>query len=65
MAEMGKPEATPLAVIMMSGVAVECWWPQNLPVRPTPACTSSKISWMPYRSARSRNPSMKAGGVGR
>jgi hypothetical protein len=38
----GKPEAMPLANIMMSGSTASpltCWWPHHLPVLPTPACT--------------------------
>ena len=33
-AEIGKPEAMPLAVMRTSGRAELCWWPQNFPVRP-------------------------------
>lgn len=43
---MGKPEAIPLAKIMMSGSTASpltCWWPHHLPVRPTPACTCAHV----------------------
>ena len=38
----GKPEAMPLAKIMISGSTcspLTCWWPHHLPVLATPACT--------------------------
>ena len=41
----GKPEAMPLAKIMMSGSTASpltCWWPHHLPVLATPDCTCSR-----------------------
>ena len=42
MAPMGKPLASALAELMMSGVTPSHSWAQSLPVRPMPVCTSSR-----------------------
>ena len=60
----GSPEAMPLAKRITSGVTPNVSAANGRPVRPTPVCTSSKISRMPWRSQRSRNPaSQLAGGT--
>src|SRR4051794_1622266 len=60
MPDSGKPLARPFAVTRMSGVTPKWSWPQKRPVRPTPVCTSSRMRRKPWRSARSRRPSMNA-----
>ena len=58
-APIGRPEPRPLARVMMSGATPQCWLANIFPVRPTPDCTSSKISRMPWRSHSSRRPGRK------
>ena len=57
MALSGNPLAMPLAVVKISGATPKCSAAHILPVRPMPHCTSSKISRMPWRSARRRSSS--------
>ena len=54
-APSGKPPPMPLAIAMMSGATPAHSCAKNLPVRPTPHCTSSKISSRPCSSQSSRS----------
>ena len=38
------PEASPFAMVTMSGLMPNCWYPNHLPVRPMPMTTSSMMS---------------------
>src|SRR6266498_5678808 len=64
-APSGKPEAIPLAEVIISGSTPKCSIAHHFPVRPMPLCTSSAINRMPYLSHNFRkagkNPS---GGTG-
>ena len=55
-AESGRPEPMPLAITNTSGVTPLCSCAHIRPVRPTPHCTSSKMSSIPCASHRSRSP---------
>ena len=55
-APIGMPPPSPFASVITSGVTPSCWWPNHMPVRPTPVCTSSKISSVPVSSHSLRSP---------
>ena len=55
-APIGTPPPRPLASVITSGATSSCWWPNHLPVRPTPVCTSSKIRIVPVSSHSRRSP---------
>mmetsp|Transcript_43670 Transcript_43670/g.72567 ORF Transcript_43670/g.72567 Transcript_43670/m.72567 type:complete len:293 (+) Transcript_43670:131-1009(+) len=54
MQPMGTPPPSALADVKISGVTPRFSCPHNLPVRPTPVCTSSKMSSAPCSSQSSR-----------
>ena len=62
-APTGKPLPMPLAMVITSGRIPAHWCAKNLPVRPAPLCTSSKISTTPY-SRQSRLSSCKNSALG-
>mmetsp|Transcript_31237 Transcript_31237/g.93752 ORF Transcript_31237/g.93752 Transcript_31237/m.93752 type:complete len:317 (+) Transcript_31237:80-1030(+) len=53
-APSGTPPPTALAHVRTSGLTPRCWCAQSLPVRPTPAWTSSNTSKAPLASQSSR-----------
>ena len=60
-APIGRPPASGLASVMMSGATPKCSWPHRRPVRPRPTCTSSNTSRAPASShARLRPPRKSA-----
>src|ERR1700682_3995756 len=56
-APIGTPPPSPLASVITSGVMPWCWWANQRPVRPSPVCTSSRISRMSCALHHSRTPS--------
>mmetsp|Transcript_27890 Transcript_27890/g.93858 ORF Transcript_27890/g.93858 Transcript_27890/m.93858 type:complete len:232 (-) Transcript_27890:391-1086(-) len=54
MAPRGTPPPSALAQEMTSAWTLRCSWPHILPVRPTPACTSSNMSSAPRLSQSAR-----------
>src|SRR5687768_4538088 len=60
-APSGRPDAIPLADVMISGSTPKCSIAHHLPVRPMPLCTSSAINMIPYLShnlrSAGKNPS--------
>ena len=59
----GMPLAMPLAMQTMSGSTPECSIAHHLPVRPTPHCTSSATSKIPWRSQMARSSRRKFAGA--
>src|SRR5690606_16815246 len=55
-APMGTPPPKPLAKVQMSALTPYCSAAKNVPVRPTPVCTSSRMSSNPCWSQRARTP---------
>mmetsp|Transcript_16513 Transcript_16513/g.41203 ORF Transcript_16513/g.41203 Transcript_16513/m.41203 type:complete len:213 (-) Transcript_16513:785-1423(-) len=55
-APMGRPPASGLASVIMSGATPYSSWPHSLPVRPSPHCTSSNTSSAPASSHSLRRP---------
>ena len=53
---IGRPFASPFASATRSGWTPSCSWAKNVPVRPTPHCTSSKKRSAPLARARARRP---------
>src|SRR5713101_1739138 len=56
-APIGTPPPRPLASVITSGVMPWCWCANHRPVRPSPVCTSSRISSKPWSSHHLRTPS--------
>ena len=63
-APIGRPFASPLASVTRSGSTPSCSKAKNVPVRPTPVCTSSKTSSAPSSSASSRAAARNPGSSG-
>ena len=62
---IGKPLASPLALVTTSGVTPHCSMPHHLPpVRPQPVCTSSLMKTPPCsRTSFATMPKYSLGGV--
>ena len=61
MPDSGRPEASPLAMVMMSGATPKCWMANHFPVRPKPDWISSAMSRKPCSSQMRRRPARKPG----
>src|SRR6185312_150143 len=64
-APIGRPPPSGFASVNMSGTTPVCSAANNVPVRPRPHCTSSKISALPVASQRARRNARKSVGTGR
>src|SRR5216684_1225885 len=63
-APMGTPPPRPLASVITSGVMPWCWCANQRPVRPSPVCTSSRMSSKPCSSHHLRTPARYPGFAG-
>ena len=63
-APIGSPFARPFASVTASGRTPSCCHAKNAPLRPTPVCTSSRISSAPCSSASARASASVSGSSG-
>src|SRR5437660_1053340 len=64
-APIGRPPASGLASVSTSGTTPVCSYANSVPVRPSPHCTSSKMTATPRESHNSRRKPSHSGSIGR